>query len=231
MTGRLDALRARRAANPTLSVTEKRWIYRLEREFPGATWELGDTDDPRTAPPGENTAAQADGQVARPPINACVDTVGPPSASTLSGHVDEVPPDTLLLQRGTGAYDFVFVCGTAYDQQALKEWLQQNQQARILTAPTRLRKDGTPFMNPGGIPQAEAMIAAYVDSAEQLDPLPELFGDRAGEVMPERLVSQAFGDKATLVLLGEGGKVKQARQVLSRFPDRVWPELLELGHT
>lgn len=136
-----------------------------------------------------------------------------------------------LPQGGTGAYDFVFVCGTAYDQQALKDWLQEHQLFRILTAPTRLRKDGTPFMNPGNIPQAEAMIAAYVDTAEQLDPLPELYGDRAGEVMSERLVSQAFGHKATLVLLGTGGKVQQALRVLSRFPDRWWPEVIELGHS
>lgn len=133
-----------------------------------------------------------------------------PGATWLDGGRDDrptAPPEELH------PHDYVVVGGGKYNLEELERWLSElRSEPRILTGTGR---------------GAEAKLRELRPNAQAAELRSELYGARAGTCQVEALVGTALAG-TTLVLVGTGSRVAEARSVLRRFPASVLPPLVEL---
>lgn len=201
---------------------ERIFVDTLERTFPGSTWEppAGRTlaeEQNECGPQGSSTGPEPDSGGEIGPLR----NLGPQPASTQPDASMMTQSDGIPTLGGAEALDFVVIVGSDYDKPQLRKWAESlSPDARVMIGSPRFSKTGVPM-------NGEALIMDARPSTLECEWGEDYFGKDFRTIQVGTLVTLAAVEKATIVLVGSGTKIRKAIEVIDRF---VGLEVLELGH-
>ena len=155
--------------------------------------------------------------------------VSPPSASTSSGdRVDSVqaqcPPDALPSSPSDagGTEGYAVIIGSKYDPVAVRKFAEGLPHGTKVVC-------GSPRVSKKGVPMNGEAVLIEAGDAEEIPWGEDYLGDKYRNLQPGLLVATADVYDLTVVLIGTGKKIDDAKKVLLIFGDEA-PPVIEISY-